>query len=295
LAAPRLGEILNSYDAAIEGALADNDYVIPASLGSEAALAETSRLIETTNDFVEQGNSWEWELPWNDRGWALAALRRARRLYGAAAEAARRSSIGSDEAGEYWAIQEQLIETYSLERDNPELYSDNIRHPDDMIYLTGAAVLETKVIDKLIHEASALDVATALVELADWHLLYSLNEMALEKYQDAYDFLASKDAPSETIAGLFSPDVPIVLPAFDSGAPAFDPARRYRGYIDVSIEVGRFGQATEIEMLEASPGVSNGIEKRLRKHISQRRFRPRFVGGRAGRSDQLALRYYFDF
>jgi len=302
-AGPRLAAIRNSYDAAIHEALTNDDYEIGDSLGPQAELGATYYLIDTVNDFVEVGylprlgnaaGEWQLEIPENDREWALSALRRARRLYSTAMQAAYRD--GSYGSGEYLGLEEQLLESYYFEMAHPELHSPRMHRKDlkGMIYLTGASVLQAKVINRL-QSASAVDVAMALIELADLHLLFSRNGTALETYQQAYDLLVKQDVRVETIADLFSPEVPVILPAFASDAMDFNPERHYWGYIDVSIKIGRYGNSTGRDILNASSGTSGAIKRRLKGHVAESRFRPRFVDGQATRSDQFSLRYYFDY
>lgn len=304
-APPRLGEVRNDYEAAIERVLHNDDYEIGDPLELDTGLDETYVLIDTVNDFVEVGYlprprppEWESEPPESDREWALAALRRARRLYSTAMQQA----FSQENYAEYQALERQLLGTYYFEMENPELHPSSVRDRkprrrslEDVIYLTGASVLEAGVVDRLSRGAPPVEVARALVELGDWHLLFSFNRTALETYQDAHDLLVGEGAPAEAVTHLFAPEVPAILPAFATDALAFDPARQYRGHIDVSIETGRYGESKRVDIIGASPGTSSAIERRLQRHIARAKFRPRFVEGRLGRSDRFSLRYYFDY
>ena len=305
LAPAKLGRIRNSYDAAIEEALTSDDYELGDPLGLDAELADTYYLIDTVNDFLEEGRlprrrppEWDVLRPENDREWALQTLRRARRLYSSGMQAA----LKERNYAEYLGLEEQVLETYYFEMAHPELHPSyqyrgkpRRRSLKGIIYVTGASVLEAKVVDRLAQGAPAVDVALALIELADWHLLFSQNGTALGRYQDAHDFLVKEDVSGEIIAGLLAPEVPAVLPAFSSQSMQFDPARPYRGHLDVSIEIGKYGDSTRVEILDASSGASSDIEKRFRGHVAGTRFRPRFVEGQAARSDEFSIRYFFDY
>jgi hypothetical protein len=299
----RLERIRSDYDETIHRALKRDDELenLPAI---EAGLTETYRLIDTVNDFVEEGPlprgfppQWDADPPSNDREFALAAFRRARRLYSAAMQAARANS--PSEAGEHLALERQLIATYYFEAAHPELHPREhvrARRSDvkDKVFLSGVAALQAEVIDNLTRHASPTAVARALVELGDWRLIFSDNGTALKNYQDAYDFLVRKNVPAAAMASLFSPALPAMLPAF-AQEMHFDPARRYRGYIDVAVEIGRYGGMNGMDIVAASPHASGAIQKRLKSYVAENRFRPRFVDGRPLRSDRFPVRFYFDF
>ena len=299
----RLAQTRSRYDRAIQRALADDDQ-LEALAALKTGLAETYRLIDIVNDFVEEGPlprgfppKWDPEPPNNAREFALAAFRRARRLYSAAMQAAR--ADGHTDPGEYLALERRLIETYYFEAAHPELHPhEHVRAQrsdiKDDVFVSGVAVLQAKVIDNLTRHAAPMVVATALVELGDWRLMFANNGTALENYQDAYDFLVRKHVPAATIASLFAPDTPALLPAF---APdrQFDPARMYRGYVDVAVEIGKYGGMDSMKVVAASPNASVDVQKRLKSYIAENRFRPRFVDGHPTRSDRFPVRFYFDF
>jgi tetratricopeptide (TPR) repeat protein len=290
-----LAVIADRYDVAIEEALADDDYELGTALDTEVEITEIYALVDIANDFVEvgplprndrNGPTWDPEPPRGDRDLAIAALNRARRLYSAAMQAAFRQ--GSE--AEYGGLDEQLVETYYFEAANPELGSDV--HVDHMVPSPLESVLRARVADRMTRGAPAVEVASAMLELGD----ALENREALERYQDAYDFLVARDASADVVAGLFHPEVPAIRRAFGpEDSSIFDPLRSYRGYIDVGVETSRYGQTRDAEIIDASPGTSRAIERRLRKHVSQTRFRPRFAEGEPVGSDQFVLRYYYDY
>jgi tetratricopeptide (TPR) repeat protein len=302
----KLGQIRARYDGAIEDALASDGNEFGDSLGPEEDLATTYIVIDTVSDFIEEGPLprripgrqlvWEPEDPINDRAFALQTFRRARRLYSAAMQAA----LKEGQYDEYLEYEEQLIETFYFELAHPEIHPTRVerRAPSSLgqiIYLPAINVLEAKVIHRLANGASAIDVATALVELGDWHLLFSQNGTALEWYHQAYDLLVRKDVAIQIVTDLFSPQVPMLLPAFASVSADFEPARGYRGYIDASIKIGRYGESKGVKLVGGSSSTSSDIGKRLTRELTVSRFRPRFVDGKAIRSDQFLRRFYFDY
>lgn len=223
------------------------------------------------------------------RSLALQALRGARRSYVDAI----RASLGNgafDVPG-LIELQENIIETYYLEVTRPELrpFGPGFRVPDLSIYYPGASLLSAKVKSSRVSvgpEAFAL----AMVELADWHLRFSMNGKALATYQAAYDYLVGQGAPPETIDAIFSPAVPVSVPVVER-----DPDSGYRGYFDVALEVGKYGTTGDLQILDGYPRASRAIERRLKRHVAQSRFRPPFVDGEPAQSYRFSLRYYYSY
>ncbi|HUF71590.1 MAG TPA: hypothetical protein VMR74_01695 [Gammaproteobacteria bacterium] len=290
-----LAVIARRYDAAIEEALADDAYELGDALDTDVKIVAIYELVDVANDFVEVGRlprrdrngpTWEPEPPSGDRDFAAAALHRARRLYSAAMQSAFRQ--GSE--AESWGLGEQLVETYYFEAANPELKSDV--YVDHTVPSPLESVLRARVAEQMTRGAPAVGVARAMLELGD-----ALgNREALQRYQAAYDFLVAQGASVETVADLFNPQIPVIRRAFGpEDSSKFDPARAYRGYIDVEVQTGRFGETTDVEIVGASDGTSRAIERRLRTHVSQTRFRPRFAEAEPVRSDRFVLRHYYDY
>lgn len=284
----------NEFDAALEAALADEDFEMGSGLDLETDIAEVYELVDTANDFLEVGRlpryedripTWEPEEPRSGREFAAAALARARRLYSLAMQSAYLQGSES----EYWAYDAEFVDTHYFEQAYPDLAAD-LDEQTRLAPLEGA--LRARVADRLARGAPAVEVARALLELGD----ALLNAPALEQYQNAHDLLIKSDVPAAAIAELLHPDVPVIRRAYGPEDWAeFHVSHPYRGYIDVQVETGRYGQTTEVEMLSASPGTSRAIERRLRKHVNQTRFRPRFVAGELVPSDAFLLRYYYDY
>lgn len=136
-------------------------------------------------------------------------------------------------------------------------------------------------------------VAEELVEIGDWHLLFGRNRQALEQYRSARASLIDQGKAIDVVDGIFSPNVPAILPLFESRMSS--PVRSPHGYIDVTVDLSRYGRATEVEVIGGSADVSTLVEQRLRRHILSTQFRPRFVDGKLARSDRVRLRCYFSY
>ncbi len=224
----------------------------------------------------------------------MSALRSARRNYLNATHAAIES--GSHDFFDLLELEDKIIDTYYFELLNPELTrSGNWYSRGGGIGRRGEAALEAKIANSKLFPGTAAAVGSAIIELGDWLLLFSSHGPALEKYRDARDLLIAGGVSAEEIDSILAPDIPVLLPAVSSSGAYSSRPEDYRGYIDVVIDLTRYGRRKRIEILDRSPGTTDDIEKRLKKYLGQSRFRPRFVNGEPARSDRSAMRFYFDY
>lgn len=128
----------------------------------------------------------------------------------------------------------------------------------------------------------------AYLQLADWDLLYSANGVAVDAYTQVHEMLQSADA-EPLRAEIFSPAVPVVLPAFRLNPLATPVSARY---IDAAFEITRYGVGRRIEIIGSSPAVSDAAQADLVKLIKSNRFRPRAVDGALARAAPVVVRYY---
>ena len=136
-----------------------------------------------------------------------------------------------------------------------------------------------------------------LVEIADWDLLYAQsvggNEQALEEYVRAYELLAERGA-HESIDRIFSPEIPVIVPAFAENPLASNREQRGSGHIDVSFEIDKHGKTRHVRILDRTTDSTRAIEKRIVQFISGSRFRPRVVDGRFADSAPVVVRYFLE-
>jgi hypothetical protein len=133
--------------------------------------------------------------------------------------------------------------------------------------------------------------ADAVAQLADWDLLHSHNGQAIGGYTAAYAMLEKADAAEASIAQLFAPPVPVVLPVFRPNPLAPDEARPATGHIDVGFEITQYGRARAIEIRD-SANAGGEAQQRLVSLVKSRRFRPRATAGQFAGATPVMLRYY---
>jgi hypothetical protein len=144
---------------------------------------------------------------------------------------------------------------------------------------------------ELASSAALPDQVRAFVQLADWDLLYSRNSLAHGEYEQVYAWLKENGAAQETIEELFAPRIPVVLPAFEPNPFASDEREGASGYIDVAFRITKLGEPARIEIVDATPDVTDAAKKDLEILIKTSRFRPRVIDGELRASD-VEVRYH---
>jgi hypothetical protein len=221
---------------------------------------------------------------------ALMSLWAARRQYAQAIAAGVRN--GGYAVIDLLQLEEQLLSTFFLEMSHPALAPE--QGVDGRLCAQGEAVIENSVGNVSRFRESPTAAAGTLIKLADWRLLCSRNGQALDTYDSAYATLLDRGAAGEVVAQLLSPQIPADIPAaFRGFSTDGEEPPAYRGYVDVSFVVGKYGTARNIDILGMSPGTSRAVARDLRGHIAGNRFRPRFVDGESVRADRIEVRYYY--
>jgi hypothetical protein len=138
---------------------------------------------------------------------------------------------------------------------------------------------------------SSVQQADAVVQMADWDLLYSHNSQAIESYELACTMLRDGGAAESAIDRLFGPPTPVVLPAFQPNPLAPDEARATTGYIDVAFEITKYGRSRAVEVLDAA-NATHAAKEDLIDLIRSNRFRPRMTDGQLAEAAPVRMRYY---
>jgi tetratricopeptide (TPR) repeat protein len=130
----------------------------------------------------------------------------------------------------------------------------------------------------------------ALVAMADWELLFKEKGSALEIYEHAYALL-KENAEQSTIDTIFAPPVPVVLPTFLSNPLSAARPADSQGFVEVGFEIGKYGVATGVTVLESSTISNDDMEHRFVQWVRNSRFRPRVVGDGIAREPVVARNY----
>ena len=157
-------------------------------------------------------------------------------------------------------------------------------------YQTGRSALSRLMTYSAATGEPILSRATALVQVADWDLVFEHRDLALDTYEETYEFLQQQGVAQASIDELFSPETPVVLPAFLPNPLVAE--EKSAEHIDVAFEVTLFGFSRRIEVLGATDTVSKADKDDLVHLIQRSRFRPRVVNGELARASRVVVRYY---
>lgn len=230
---------------------------------------------------------------------SLEALYAARADYAAAIDAADKTH---GNAQDLFAMQDALVDTVYFEHAHSEmhgpdsLYTRSIgaKRLNTAISTAGTQIMEERLRTSLRLGRAPVEIAQEMIEIGDWDLVYNKFGLALDRYEQARELLVARGVPRETMDAMLSPVVPVVLPVRNPSEGRAD-GRPYRGYIDASVEITRFGVVKRVDIADRSAGASKAIEKSLRRWLAASRFRPRFVDDALARSDTFDARFYFDY
>jgi hypothetical protein len=201
---------------------------------------------------------------------AAAGVWRARRLYNEAMWGLMSNPRGHQ--AELAELEEGLARTYYLEASNRGRWYVGI---DDPLYGLGLGSYQRRVgYTGAASPGEAVDYARALVELADWSLLFSRNGTAVKRYAEAYSLLVEGGVSETSIAEFFPADAPVFLPAF--APPPLDGAAvaGSRDYVDVDFEIGKYGTPRKISIVAVEGAAAARVSKQLAATIGNGRFRP---------------------
>ena len=101
--------------------------------------------------------------------------------------------------------------------------------------------------------------------------------------------LQKADDVRGSTARIFSPELPITLPAHEPNRLASVESSRY---IDVGFAITDYGKAEKIEVAARSANASRGDERDLIRVIESASFRPRAIDGELAASASVMVRYY---
>lgn len=150
---------------------------------------------------------------------------------------------------------------------------------------------------KVENGAPPVERVDALVQIADWDLLFSRGERRLTQaagdlYRRAYAQLDGVEVEQPSIAGIFSPEMPVVLPAFAPNPLVTKETPETTGFIDVAFDITDEGKSKHIEVLGTTRNASKDDLDRLVDLIGDSRFRPVVTDGRVEETARVSLRYY---
>jgi hypothetical protein len=171
------------------------------------------------------------------------------------------------------------------------LYDQSQAHAGYGAYHRGRQSLRRLYGYGAVRNAPAVQQVGALVQMADWELLYSRHGDAVDVYERAVAILRNTDGAATGMEDLFVPELPVVLPAFQPNPLARDESKDATGHVDVAFDITKYGRGRAVEILGAA-NVTRDAQHRLVSLIMNSRFRPRPSDGAFDRASRVAVRYY---
>lgn len=153
----------------------------------------------------------------------------------------------------------------------------------------GERALQTIIQIHRSYHSPTPELAQAILDLADWHLLFERTREAFPLYQIAYELMESvDDFPTETF---FSEPKLIHYPAPVDPSPPDVRAGQAEGLVTVRFDITERGEPRRLETLASVP--EGMMDFRVRKSIRASRFRPAIMGGEPQVTEGYAYTHSF--
>ena len=137
------------------------------------------------------------------------------------------------------------------------------------------------------------DIALAMLDLADWYLLFDQDSRAYTLYEDVWRQLETSEQ------GLLDQELrfgkPIFLPLPNNPKPPPENLRGapLEGVVELSLSIDQEGKVTNIETLRTEP--RGMMETKIKREIKRARYRPAFENGRARNLNDVRLEHRFTY
>ena len=174
----------------------------------------------------------------------------------------------------------------------PEI--DWVRSHLENHYQLGKLALQRVFAYEAASSAPLASRVDALVQIADWDLLWSQYRPALETYERAYRLIEGGDSDTalRLLDRIYPPTTPVALPTFARSPLVSEATGQATGHIEVDFEVTKYGESRRIEVHDVSENVTESDIDELVRVIGQTRFRPRIDRDRITHSSSVRVRYY---
>lgn len=151
------------------------------------------------------------------------------------------------------------------------------------------ALKRTVLIYEKSENVDPSDRASAILDLADWYLLFEKWGRAFDTYDLAHQVILSQPSTAARIDEYFGDPTPLYFPLPQPGISPYSETKQ--GFIDVEYDVSDRGEVAAVRVTDANP--PELIDFRMRRYVRLARFRPRFESGKP--TGALALTYRHNF
>ncbi|HEY5646694.1 MAG TPA: energy transducer TonB, partial [Pseudomonadales bacterium] len=155
----------------------------------------------------------------------------------------------------------------------------------------GERALQTIIQIHRQHNSATPELAQAVLDLADWHLLFERTRDAYPLYQLAYDMM--KTVEGFPLQDFFGQPKLIHFPAPNDPPPPEVPESQSEGLVSVRFDVTDRGSPRRLETVASDP--EGMMDFRVRKSIRAARFRPALMGGVPGETQGYVYTHHFTY
>ncbi len=168
-------------------------------------------------------------------------------------------------------------------------------------YGLGRDALEANIaMQRADNSADVSDIASAQLQLADYHLAFGYTARAHDLYLDVFQQLQAANLDAAEIDALMNPSQTVFIPGFADqpySAGAWDYSLSddipYEGYIDVELERNDRGEFRTYTLISSSGNPSDEVLSILVRLLQSTNSRPTLSDGVPVDSEQVNLRYYY--
>ena len=139
-------------------------------------------------------------------------------------------------------------------------------------------------------DSTDAEIATVVLELGDWHLLYREYGIAMRYYRRVWSLLQSNDRAR---AAVFSSPTPLYVPTPDKRAKQVGAGDRPDGVVVLALTITHRGDVVGRKTLLAEP--HNIMEFKVRKAAKRAIYRPAFANADPVRWKGLEMRYRYEY
>jgi len=230
-----------------------------------------------------------------------AAIEPEPRSCGSGTSSSVKQALYEEATGYYYDVMDMIRFSEGPSSDElPELYMAVLRASyaarNDLTAYQGNGMLRRVYAHQVRYSAPLPVQMNALLQMADWDLLFAGGrkeiEAAFRAYEALYMRLRQEGLEQSFIDEIFSPSEPVVLPAFSPKRLISSETPRSSGYIDVAFEITKYGDSKSIEILHTSTNTTEAARLHVRHLIQWSRFRPRIANGAFEDPARVVVRYY---
>ncbi|MGP1609611.1 MAG: hypothetical protein ACTS5G_02810, partial [Burkholderiales bacterium] len=182
--------------------------------------------------------------------------------------------------------------------------SDQLGRPAPYVFMYDRFAFADNLLSKLLayeprNSAERVRRAHILVTAADIDVLRAQQrhkfrnfDTVLEQYRQAYAALQSEGVGQAELDAVFSPQVPVMLPAYNPSPLRSQQEPGAEDYIDVTFTLTQRGTARNVDVTGLAEGVKRSVQRALLRRIAQGGFRPRMVDGAFPEFVPMSMRFY---